>query len=69
MRPLLTTQAPWFSGLQGGSCAGAERHFRRADPTFQRLEPDGWTVKITGYELGDHYGNTFRLESGLLLND
>lgn len=27
---------------------------------------DGWKVKITGYELGDNYGNTFRVEDGLL---
>ena len=27
---------------------------------------DGWKVKITGYELGDNYGNTFRVADGLL---
>ena len=27
---------------------------------------DGWKVKITGYELGDNYGNTFRVEDGVL---
>lgn len=27
---------------------------------------DGWTVKITGYELGDNYNNTYRVEDGIL---
>jgi len=26
----------------------------------------GWTPKITGYALGDNYGNTFRVEKGVL---
>ncbi len=27
---------------------------------------DGWTMKIAGFELGENYGNTFRVEDGLL---
>ncbi|MHC4641943.1 MAG: 3-keto-disaccharide hydrolase [Planctomycetota bacterium] len=27
---------------------------------------EGWKVKITGYELDDNYGNTFRVEDGAL---
>lgn len=27
---------------------------------------DDWTVKIAGYEVGNNYGNTFRLEDGVL---
>ncbi|MDD2475020.1 MAG: DUF1080 domain-containing protein [Dysgonamonadaceae bacterium] len=27
---------------------------------------DDWIVKITGYELGDNYANTFRIEDGIL---
>jgi beta-glucanase (GH16 family) len=27
---------------------------------------DGWTPKFTGYELGENYNNTFRVEDGLL---
>jgi len=27
---------------------------------------DGWQVKSTGHELGDNYGNTFRVEDGVL---
>src|SRR3989339_1869309 len=26
----------------------------------------GWTPKIAGYELGDNYGSTFRVEDGVL---
>lgn len=27
---------------------------------------DGWDIKISGYELNDNYGDTFRVEDGLL---
>ncbi len=27
---------------------------------------DGWDIKIRGYELNDNYGNTFRVEDGIL---
>lgn len=27
---------------------------------------DGWDIKIAGYELNENYGNTFRVEDGLL---
>lgn len=27
---------------------------------------EGWTVKIAGHELNDNYGNTFRVEDGIL---
>jgi hypothetical protein len=27
---------------------------------------DGWIVKITGYELGENFGNTFRVENGVM---
>lgn len=35
-------------------------------PLFNGKDLDGWTVKITGYEAGDNFGNTFRVEDGLL---
>ncbi len=35
-------------------------------PLFNGTNLDGWTVKIKGYEAGDNYGNTFRVEDGLL---
>ena len=33
---------------------------------FNGKDLDGWTVKITGYELGDNFNDTFRVEDGLL---
>jgi hypothetical protein len=47
---------------------------RAADPAtagpwiqlFNGKNLHGWKVKITGYELNDNFGNTFRVEDGLL---
>ena len=33
---------------------------------FNGKDLTGWTPKITGYDLGDNFGNTFRVENGLL---
>ncbi len=33
---------------------------------FNGINLDGWTVKITGYPAGENFGNTFRVEDGLL---
>ena len=33
---------------------------------FNGKNLDGWKVKITGHELNDNYGNTFRVEDGVL---
>lgn len=33
---------------------------------FNGKNLDGWKIKITGYELGDNFGNTFRVEDGIL---
>jgi len=35
-------------------------------PLFNGKDLEGWKVKITGYELGDNFGNTFRVEDGIL---
>ena len=35
-------------------------------PLFNGKDLDGWTPKIKGYEAGDNFGNTFRVESGVL---
>jgi hypothetical protein len=35
-------------------------------PLFNGKDLDGWTPKIAGHELGDNYGNTFRVEDGVL---
>ncbi len=33
---------------------------------FNGQDLDDWTVKIRGYEAGDNYGNTFRVEDGMI---
>ena len=33
---------------------------------FNGKNLDGWTPKITGFALGENYGNTFRVENGVL---
>jgi hypothetical protein len=33
---------------------------------FNGHDLTGWTVKIAGHDVGDNYGNTFRVEDGLL---
>jgi hypothetical protein len=33
---------------------------------FNGMDLTGWTPKIRGYELGDNWGNTFRVENGVL---
>lgn len=35
-------------------------------PLFNGKNLDGWTPKITGYELGENFGDTFRVEDGIL---
>src|SRR6516165_1593887 len=33
---------------------------------FNGKDLEGWTPKIKGYELGDNFGNTFRVEDGVM---
>lgn len=35
-------------------------------PLFNGKNLDGWNVKIRGYDLNENFGNTFRVEDGLL---
>ncbi len=35
-------------------------------PLFNGRNLDGWTAKIRGHELGDNFGDTFRVEDGIL---
>ena len=35
-------------------------------PLFNGKDLDGWTPKITGYKLGENFGDTFRVEAGVL---
>ena len=33
---------------------------------FNGKDLDGWKIKIAGHELNENYGNTFRVEQGIL---
>src|SRR5688572_4419973 len=33
---------------------------------FNGKNLDGWSLKISGYKLGENFGNTFRVENGIL---
>lgn len=35
-------------------------------PLFNGKDLTGWIVKIRGYDLGDNFGNTFRVEEGIM---
>ena len=35
-------------------------------PLFNGKDLEGWTPKIVGYPLGENYGNTFRVEDGVI---
>ena len=48
------------------SLVAATSHAEEWQQLFNGKDLDGWTVKIRGYELGDNYANTFRVEDGLL---
>ena len=55
------------------SCKQAKKEAATVEPQkenwiqlFNGENLDGWTVKITGYPVGENFGNTFRVENGLL---
>jgi hypothetical protein len=56
--------------LIGAICSyAAEEKKPAAEPwisLFNGKNLDGWKVKITGYELNDNYGKTFRVEDGVM---
>lgn len=35
-------------------------------PLFNGKDLSGWNIKITGYDLNENFGNTFRVENGIL---
>ena len=50
----------------GQEAAPAEQPAEQWVSLFNGENLDGWTPKITGFEYGENYGNTFRVEDGLL---
>ncbi|NPU99285.1 MAG: DUF1080 domain-containing protein [Candidatus Omnitrophica bacterium] len=67
---LLSQSAVWaLSAFLAGAVFAAEpdqSHNKEWIPLFNGKDLEGWKVKITGYELGDNFGNTFRVEDGIL---
>ena len=53
---------PTTSMTQGEDKAPQEKWIQ----LFNGKDLTGWKVKITGHELGDNHGNTFRVEDGVL---
>ena len=50
----------------GGAAADTSAQKEEWIALFNGRDLSGWTPKITGYALGDNFGNTFRVEDGLL---
>jgi len=50
------------------ACALGQNDPNRKDwiQAFNGKNLDGWIMKISGFPLGENYGNTFRVENGLL---
>ena len=58
-----STNPAWTQEPTAGSTADASENWI---PLFNGKDLDDWTVKIRYHELGDNFGNTFRVEDGLL---
>lgn len=48
------------------ACTGKTSKREEWVSLFNGKNLDGWTVKIKGYPVGENFGNTFRVEDGLL---
>lgn len=55
--------APCLSGEDSRPKASAKGRWVRI---FNGKNLEGWTPKFTGHDLGDNFGNTFRVKDGLL---
>jgi 3-keto-disaccharide hydrolase len=53
----------WGAASAMDTDSGKEEHWISL---FNGKNLDGWTPKITGYELGENFGDTFRVENGVL---
>lgn len=50
------------TSVRAGDASGKEQWIQ----LFNGKDLDGWNIKLKGYELGDNFGNTFRVEDGVL---
>jgi hypothetical protein len=60
---LLTPGIGWIAGRQRPLTAEPDAGWI---PLFNGKNLDGWTPKITGFELGDNHLDTYRVEGGIL---
>ncbi len=65
MKPiiLLLSITMLFAACQSNDKPADEAQWQQL---FNGKDLTGWTPKIAGYEAGDNYGNTFRVEDGIL---
>jgi hypothetical protein len=54
------------SVLSVGAAALQAQEAQEWIPLFNGKDLSNWTIKFTGFELGENYRNTFRVEDGLL---
>jgi len=52
--------------LAGLPAAGGQADKEGWVPLFNGKDLSGWKVKIAGHDLGDNFGDTFRVENGIL---
>ncbi len=55
-----------FCALPGASGAGNDPNKKEWIQLFNGKDLKAWDIKIAGYDLNDNFGNTFRVENGLL---
>jgi len=55
----------WMTG-GGSACAANDPDQKEWTQLFNGKDLQNWVVKIAGYDLGDNFGDTFRVEEGVL---
>lgn len=64
--PIVIMVCAWISVTVRPAAADEPRQEGEWIQLFNGKDLDGWTPKITGYKLGENFGNTFRVEEGIL---
>ncbi|AWM37704.1 hypothetical protein GobsT_42830 [Gemmata obscuriglobus] len=62
LAPLALATVLPVSFSSAASCSDSDEWL----PLFNGKNLEGWTPKITGYEFGDNYADTFRVENGVI---
>jgi 3-keto-disaccharide hydrolase len=66
MHRVLQASAALILAALSGAAGRAEAPQDEWIALFNGKNLDGWTPKFAGFELGENYGNTFRVEEGVL---